>query len=94
LRRFFIEKIFESRDLVNSMPKTYKQEGKGDEAVIYLHYFKGSRDWWVTEKDCEFMQHQAFGLADFGYGAGYGYISIEELIENGVELLLRTGHCR
>ena len=36
----------------------------------------------VFEKE----QLQAFGLADLGYGPEYGYISIEELLENGVEL--------
>jgi hypothetical protein len=85
-KTFFIDKIHELRDLVASMPKAYEQESKGDQAIIYLHYFIGNCNWWITEKDCEFIQHQAFGLADLGYGAEYGYISIEELIENGVEL--------
>jgi hypothetical protein len=85
-REFFIEKIFELRDLVNSMSTTYEQESKGDQAIIYLHYFIGNCNWWITEKDCELIQLQAFGLADLGYGAEYGYISIEELIENGAEL--------
>jgi hypothetical protein len=85
-RAFFIEKIIELRDLVNSMPKTYEQEGKGDQAIIYLHYFLGNCNWFIIEKDSAFMQRQAFGLADLGYGVEYGYISIEELIENGVEL--------
>jgi hypothetical protein len=85
-KEFFVKKIIELRDLVNKMPKTYEQEGKGDQAVICLHYFIGNCNWWITEKDCEFIQLQAFGLADLGYGAEYGYISIEELIENGVEL--------
>lgn len=31
-------------------------------------------------------QHQAFGAANLGYGAELGYISIEELKENNVEL--------
>jgi hypothetical protein len=85
-KEFFIEKIIELRDLVHNMPKTYEQDEKGDQAVIFLHYFIGNCNWWITEKDSEFIQHQAFGLADLGYGAEYGYISIEELIENGVEL--------
>jgi hypothetical protein len=83
---FFIDKIRELRDLIESMPKTYEQEGKGDQAIIHLHYFIGNCNWWITERDCELMQYQAFGLADLGYGAEWGYISIEELIENGVEL--------
>ena len=85
-QKFFIDKIKELRDLITSMPKTYEQDSKGDQAVIYLHYFVGSCNWWITEKDCEFIQQQAFGLADLGYGAEYGYISIEELMENAVEL--------
>ena len=31
-------------------------------------------------------QVQAFGIADLGMGAGLGYISIPELLENGAEL--------
>ena len=61
-------------------------DGKGDDAVVYLHYFRGGMDWYITEKDMEEEQHQAFGLADLGYGGELGYISIQELIDNGVSL--------
>jgi hypothetical protein len=71
---------------VATMPKTYEQDGKGDEAVVYLHYFRGGMDWFITERDSEIEQHQAFGLSDIGYGGDLGYVSIEELIANGVEL--------
>ncbi|NLT68044.1 MAG: DUF2958 domain-containing protein [Acidobacteria bacterium] len=84
--QFFIDKICELRDLVARMPKTYEQEGRGDGAVIYLHYFIGSCDWYITEKDTEEDQLQAFGIADLGCGPEYGYISIQELLENNVEL--------
>jgi len=44
-------------------------------------------DWYITEKDMGDEQIQAFGLADLGMGfPELGYISIEELVENGVEL--------
>jgi hypothetical protein len=85
-RHYFFDKACELRDLVANMPKTYEQEGKGDGAIIYLHYFIGNCNWYITEKDSEKEQQQAFGLADLGYGPEYGYISIEELLENGVEL--------
>ncbi len=69
------------------MPKTYEQDGKGDDAVVYLHYFRGDMDWYITEKDMEAEQHQAFGLADLGMGfPELGYINISELIDNNVEL--------
>ena len=38
-RHYFFDKVCELRDLITSMPKTREQEGKGDDAVIYLHYF-------------------------------------------------------
>jgi hypothetical protein len=85
-RQYFFDKVCELRDLVTNMPKTYEQEGKGDGAIIHLHYFIGNCNWYITERDSEESQLQAFGLADLGYGPEYGYISIEELLENGVEL--------
>ena len=88
--KYFKDKIFEMAELVTTMPKTYDQEALGDEAVVSLHYFIGGCDWYITERDVETPdepgQHQAFGLADLGYGAELGYISIIELIRNRVEL--------
>ncbi len=85
---FFTSKLEELTKLVRTMPKTYEQDGKGDDAVVVLHYFTGGMDWYITEKDMidDDAQHQAFGLADLGYGGELGYISIQELIDNGVEL--------
>lgn len=88
-KQFFIDKLCELADLVATMPETYEQDGKGDQAVAYLHYFKGAADWYITERDSDpdgAGQVQAFGLADLGYGSELGYICIEELIAAGVEL--------
>ena len=76
---FFRGKLIEYAERVALMPKTYEQDGKGDDAVAYLHYFSGGADWWITEKDMEDEQRQAFGLADLGYGGEIGYISLVEL---------------
>ena len=85
-RQFFIDKVCELRDLVANMPKTYEQEGKGDAAIVCLHYFIGNCNWYIIEKNSEQEQLQAFGIADLGYGPEYGYISIPELLEHRVEL--------
>ena len=82
---FFAEKIQQLEHTINTMPKTYEQDGKGDEAVAYLHYFIGGCDWYITEKDMETEQHQAFGLASI-QEVELGYISIEELRINNVEI--------
>lgn len=92
--QYFADKFMEIATTINGMAKTYEQSGMGDEAIAYLHYFLGSMDFYITEKDIgsddEPGQHQAFGLADHGYGAELGYISIVELVENGVELDLNS----
>lgn len=85
-REFFIDKMLEMRDMFNTMPKTHDTDGKGDDAIVYLHYFRGGMDWYITERDMEDYQAQAFGLADLGYGGELGYISIEELKANNIEL--------
>jgi hypothetical protein len=85
-RQFFINKLVELAELVNSMPRVYEQDGLGDSAIAHLHYFTGSCDWYITERDTTDEQHQAFGLANLGYGPELGYISIQELLENGAEL--------
>ena len=90
-KQFFFDKVAELAQTITTMPKTYEQDGKGDQAIAYLHYFNaGNQDWYITEKDMgtpeEPGQHQAFGLADLGYGGELGYISIVELVKAGVEL--------
>ena len=96
---WFRAKLAELEALTDAMPKVYEQDGMGERATVHLHYFTGSQDWYVTEKDIAPEQHQAFGLADFGDGGELGYISIAELIACNVELDLhwtpRTlGECR
>lgn len=91
-KQSFIAKLAELAAMVAGMPVTYEQEDKGEEAMVYLHYFAGGQgNWYITEKDVETAdepgQHQAFGLADlFDDGGELGYISIVELIQNGAEL--------
>ncbi len=85
-KQFFYDKIVELAEVVSAMPVTYGTDGQGDQAVAYLHYFTGSCDWYITERDCQSEQRQAFGKADLGYGGELGYISIVELLRCGAEL--------
>jgi hypothetical protein len=88
---FFEAKIEEYAERVRNMHKTYEQDGKGDEAIVHLHYFHPNGfDWYITEKDMgdgteDTTQYQAFGYADMGFPE-LGYISIAELAANNVEL--------
>lgn len=84
--QFFIDKMLEVANIVSTMPKTYEQDGMGDDAVVYLHYFKGSSDWYITERDMEEEQLQAFGYAKIGSEGELGYINIDDLTRINVEL--------
>lgn len=70
---------------IQQMPKTYETREVGD-PIVHLHYFVGSCDWWITERDVDDDgegQIQAFGYANLGdpQNAELGYISIKELCE-------------
>lgn len=83
--QFFADKLKELQGIVDKMPRPYETDGQGWDAIAYLHYFKDGCDWYITEMDSEAEPNQCFGLADMGEPE-LGYISIVELIENGVEL--------
>lgn len=98
-REGFAENLNGLAERIATMPVTYQQDGKGEDAIVYLHYFRGNMDWHITEKDKDGGVEQAFGLANIGYGGELGYISIEELTENNVEIDLywkpkTLGECR
>jgi hypothetical protein len=91
-KNFFVKILTDLRQRIETMPKTYETDGMGGDAIAQLHYFGGSVDAWITEKDVgngpdDTRQIQAFGKIMFiGNREELGYISIEELIENGIEL--------
>lgn len=85
-RPWFRETLATMAERVATMPKTDEQDGVED-PVAHLHYFVGSADWYITEKDMGDEQLQAFGLADLGLGfPEMGYISIEDVIGHSAEL--------
>lgn len=83
---FFADKLVELQTIIEWMPKLYETDGQGDGAVAHLHYFiQNGWDWYITEKDVEDHQDQAFGLIN-GHEVELWYISIDELIGVGAEL--------
>lgn len=87
--QFFKDKMDEILNTVNTMPKTGETDGQGHKAIVHLHYFYGGSDWWITERDMEVKQYQAFGYACLNGDwemSEFGYISIEELKDLGAEL--------
>ena len=65
--------------LGNKIPPLYSQDEKGDEAIVYAHYFNpyGIGEWWILEWD---GKEEMFGYADEGSQfPELGYISLSEL---------------
>ena len=90
---WFRAKLVELVSTFETMHKVYEQDGKGDAAIVHLHYFKNGCDWFIIERDTSVAQHQTFGSADLGYGSELGYISIAELVAHGTELDLHWTPC-
>lgn len=91
--------ILTAVERIKATPKTYETESVATkDKIAHLHYFRGGVDAWIVERDVgdgtepvpgEGEQLQAFGkitLTGDKDDAEWGYISIQELIENGVEL--------
>lgn len=88
--QFFIDNLWDLAKTIRGIPVTYNTEDvAAQDKVLHLHYFKGGVDAWIVERDVG-VQQQAYGkITVMGGGwreAEWGYISIQELIENGVEL--------
>jgi hypothetical protein len=79
-----IKKVWQTFETI---PKTFETEANPD-PTAHLHYFTGSWDWWITEKDAEPEQAQAFGFvkSELCPEGEFGYISLEEITEAGAEL--------
>lgn len=93
---YFMQKVVDLAELIDGMAKTYEQADKGDQAIVFLHYFHGDSHWFVTEKDVNGGVDQAYGYAIL-HGdeqcAELCYISIRELTRCNVELDLYFSPC-
>ena len=80
-----LEKAIRMAEKIQVAPKTYEQDGMGDKAIAHLHYqLKHSNykecHWYITEKDMNDQQLQAFGLVSIGSNEmELGYINILEI---------------
>ena len=89
---FFADTLIELARRIELMPGTYDTDGgEMKEKVVHLHYFLGSFDAWIIEKDRspDGRQLQAFGYASLTGGmeeAELGYINLPEITLHGAEL--------
>ena len=84
-KAFFIEAVDYIYSICNVMPKMLEQDGKGENAIAYLHYFTSNCDFYITEKEVGEEGTLAFGLVSSS-DCELGYISIAELVHVGAEI--------
>ncbi|MBU2851152.1 DUF2958 domain-containing protein, partial [Acidithiobacillus ferrivorans] len=80
--RFFSDKMWELEAMLPTIPDLRETDGQGEDAVVHLHYFTGSADWYITEmvRNPDYVG-DAFGLADLGMGfPELGYMSLPEIM--------------
>jgi hypothetical protein len=67
------------KQALTDIPRLYAQDGKGKNAIAYLHYFSGASDWYITELDPD--SKEGFGYAVLNedwINAEFGYIPITQ----------------
>ena len=68
-----------TKTLAATIPALYEQEGKGDDAIVYAHWFSLTGwDWYCTEYDPN--EGLCFGLVK-GFADELGYWTIAQLEE-------------
>lgn len=86
--QYFIDLAVNLVAFIKAMPIT--GTNRSDKALVYLHYFRGSTDCFITERDMEEdEQLQAYGFTILNgdlQNAEWGYISIPEITGAGLEL--------
>ena len=80
-KEYFKELVQDTIATIKKTPTIYETDGQGKEAIVYLHYFIGGFDWYITELEHNNEELQCFGLADLGEPE-LGYISLQELREH------------
>lgn len=81
-----------TKEILDKVPRLYEQDGKGDDAIIYAHYFScwSNWDWYMLEYDPD--TGEAFGIVK-GFETEYGYFSLREFEElnrgRGIEIVER-----
>lgn len=75
-----------SRERLAKIPRLYETEGTPlKDRLIYLHFFIGGCDWYITEYDGDDLFWGYAILNNDHYNAEWGYISFSELKEIKVQ---------
>jgi len=61
------------------IPRLYAQDGKGKNSIVYLHYFTGGSDWYITELDKDTKEGFGYAVLNGDYqNSEFGYMPISQ----------------
>jgi hypothetical protein len=70
--------FFPPQSIAKKVPALYTTDAQGVDAIVHLHYFGGSADWYITEAN--FETGLVFGWAELAPGCGeWGYSNLPEM---------------
>lgn len=73
-----------TKEILSKLPKIYEQEGKGDQAIVYIKFFTPDAQftWYVIEGEPinETSDYEFFGLVQNGDIEELGYFRLSELL--------------
>lgn len=80
---------------IEKMPMMYKKD-MDEPLVAHLHYFQGEKHWYILEKNAHGVMADCFGYRVDPDMKVYEfcYVSITELVRNGVKIDLDFTLCR
>lgn len=94
--KFSIEQLMTAlEDRIEKMPMMYKED-MDEPLFAYLHYFQDEKHWYILEKDAHGVMADCFGYRVDPEMNIYEfcYVSITELVRNGVKIDLDFTPCR
>jgi len=81
--KWYRNRLNELLQTFNNLPELYSNEELGENAIIKLHYFTPSSDFYITEIDRD--RRTAFGLIRIAEPE-LGYINLPDLIDCNTEI--------
>lgn len=67
-----------TKEIEKAIPALYAQDGKGDDAIVYVKFFTPDSNWTWFATEYDPATKQFFGLVQ-GFEEELGYFSLEEL---------------
>jgi hypothetical protein len=85
-RQFYYQSLMRLKNIIETMPVTF-QIKRNEVVTAHLHYFTATTHFFITKRDRDAWQLQAYGLTILSDGdKKLGYLGIDEILRGGAVL--------